>query len=257
MRFVAKIGRHTLDALAGVGHFSIFAYNGVRALFSRTFFWREVLKQFLELGFYSLPIVGLTAVFAGMVLALQTYTGFARFSGESAVATVVLISITRELGPVLSGLMVAGRISSSIAAELGAMRISEQIDALETMNVDPYKYLILPRILAGILMMPILVFIADILGVFGGYLVGVTKLGFSGTAYLIQTVNNLESIDVICGLVKAVAFGFAIAAFGCYSGFYCKKGAKGVGEATTNAVVFACILILIFNYLLTAWFFGL
>lgn len=257
MGFIAKIGRHTLSALADVGHFSIFAYNGVKALFSRTFFWREVLKQFLELGFYSLPIVGLTAVFAGMVLALQTYTGFARFSGESAVATVVLISITRELGPVLSGLMVAGRISSSIAAELGAMRISEQIDALETMNVDPYKYLIIPRILAGVLMLPILVFIADILGVFGGYIVGITKLGFSSAVYLNQTVNNIESIDVICGLVKAVAFGFSIAAFGCYSGFYCKKGAKGVGEATTNAVVFACILILIFNYLLTAMFFGL
>lgn len=257
MDFFRMIGRNALGTLSSVGEFSLFVYHGLLGCISRHFFWKEFGKQCLELGFFSLPIVGLTAIFAGMVLALQTYTGFARFSGEGAVATVVLISITRELGPVLSGLMVAGRMSSSIAAELGAMRISEQIDALETMNVNPYKYLIAPRLLAGLITLPILVFLADVLGVFGGYIVGITKLGFSSYAYIYQTVTNVESIDVICGLVKAVAFGFSIAAFGCYNGFKCKKGAKGVGEATTSAVVFACILILVFNYLLTALFFGL
>ena len=257
MSFIRIIGRGTLETLSSIGEFSIFVYRGLVGCISRNFFWTELWKQCLELGFFSLPIVGLTSIFAGMVIALQTYTGFARFSGESAVATVVLISITRELGPVLSGLMVAGRMSSSIAAELGAMRISEQIDALETMNVNPYQYLIAPRLLAGILMLPVLVSLADILGVFGGYIVGITKLGFSSYAYIYQTVTNIEVMDIICGLVKAVSFGFSIAAFGCYNGFKCKKGAKGVGEATTNAVVFACIIILVFNYLLTAMFFGL
>ena len=257
MSFIRRIGHDTLELLANIGEFSIFVYHGIVGALSRNFFWKELWRQCLELGFFSLPIVGLTAIFAGMVLALQTYTGFARFSGESAVATVVLISITRELGPVLSGLMVAGRMSSSIAAELGAMRISEQIDALETMNVSPYRYLIAPRLLAGLITLPILVFIADILGVFGGYIVGITKLGFSSYAYIYQTVTNIETMDIVCGLVKAIAFGFSIAAFGCFYGFRCKKGAKGVGEATTNAVVFACILILVFNYLLTALFFGL
>lgn len=257
MNLVRSVGHYTLEALQSVGEFSLFVFRGLRGCVTPGFFWKEAFKQFLELGFFSLPIVGMTAIFAGMVLALQTYTGFARFSGESAVATVVLISITRELGPVLSGLMVAGRISSSIAAELGAMRISEQIDALETMNIDPFKYLIAPRFLAGICMLPLLVFLADILGVLGGYIVGITKLNFSAYAYIHQTVSNFEIKDIICGLVKAVAFGFSITAFGCYNGFHCKKGAKGVGEATINAVVFACILILVFNYLLTALFFGL
>lgn len=257
MFIIESIGRYTINVLSKIGEFSIFIFNGILSCFMPKFFWKETLKQCLELGFFSLPIVGLTAIFAGMVLALQTYTGFAKFSGENAIASVVLIAITRELGPVLSGLMVAGRISSSIAAELGSMRVSEQIDALETMNVDPFKFLIAPRLIAGILMLPVLVFIADILGVFGGYIVAVTKLGLSGYIYMQETVNNINAIDVLCGLVKAAVFGLSISAFGCYNGFTCKKGAKGVGEATTNSVVQACILILIFNYLLTAMFFGL
>lgn len=253
---IANIGAYVLKFFRSVGVFSLFVFNGIMRVFVPPFFFRNFVKQCAEIGFFSLPIVGLTAIFAGMVLALQTYTGFARFSGESAVATVVLISITRELGPVLTGLMVAGRISSSMAAELGSMRVSEQIDALETMNVNPYNYLVAPRILAGIVTLPILVFIADILGVFGGYIVGTTVLNFSSMAYIDQTLRNLEFMDVFSGLVKAAAFGFSISAFGCYCGFFCSKGARGVGEATTNAVVFACILILVFNYLLTSLFFG-
>lgn len=257
MKSIANLGYYTLKTFRTAGHFSCFIGNGFRHIFSVPFFFKNFFEQCLEIGFFSLPIVGLTAIFAGMVLALQTYTGFARFSGESAVATVVLISITRELGPVLTGLMVAGRISSSMAAGLGSMRVTEQIDALETMNVNPYNYLIAPRLLAGISMLPILVFIADILGVLGGYIVGTTVLNFSSVAYIDQTLRNLEFMDVFSGLVKAAAFGGAISAFGCYNGFFCTKGAMGVGEATTNAVVFACIMILVFNYLLTALFFGI
>lgn len=257
MNVITKLGCYTLKTFRCVGNFSCFIANGFKNIFIPPFFLKIFLKQCLEIGFFSLPIVGLTAIFAGMVLALQTYTGFARFSGESAVATVVLIAITRELGPVLTGLMVAGRISSSMAAELGSMRVTEQIDALETMNVNPYNYLISPRLLAGCVMLPLLVFIADILGVMGGYVVGTTVLNFSSVAYIEQTLKNVEFMDVFSGLVKAAAFGGAISAFGCYNGFFCTKGARGVGEATTNAVVFACIMILVFNYLLTTLFFGI
>jgi len=190
------------------------------------------------------------------VLALQSYTGFARFSAEGAVATVVVLSITRELGPVLAGLMVAGRIGASMAAEIGTMRVTEQIDALTTLSTNPYKYLVAPRILAGIISLPFLVLIGDIIGVFGGYIVGVYKLGFNAGTYLQRTIEFLEPIDVISGLVKAAVFGFLVALMGCYHGYRSGRGAQGVGAATTNAVVSASILILVANYGITTLFFS-
>jgi phospholipid/cholesterol/gamma-HCH transport system permease protein len=210
----------------------------------------------LDIGYYSLPVVGMTGLFAGMVLALQSYTGFSRFNAESAIPTVVVISITRELGPVLSGLMVAGRIGASMAAEIGTMRVTEQIDALVTLSTNPFKYLVAPRIIAGVTMMPALVLVADIVGVFGGYLVGVNKLGFNSAAYIANTWENLEALDVISGLAKAAAFGFIITLMGCYHGYHSRGGAQGVGTATTNAVVSASILILITNYFITELFFA-
>ncbi len=210
----------------------------------------------IDIGYYSLPVVGLTAIFSGMVLALQSYTGFARFNAESAIANVVVLSLTRELGPVLAGLMVAGRIGASMAAEIGTMRVTEQIDALTTLSTNPYKYLIAPRLIAGLLMLPLLVLVADIIGVFGGYIVGVYKLGFNPNVYLANTIDFLEPLDVISGLVKAAVFGFIIALMGCYNGFNSKGGAQGVGSATTNAVVSSSILILVFNYMLTELFFS-
>jgi phospholipid/cholesterol/gamma-HCH transport system permease protein len=214
------------------------------------------VRQFIDIGYYSLPVVGMTALFTGMVLALQSYTGFARFNAESAIAAVVVLSVTRELAPVLAGLMVAGRVGASMAAEIGTMRVTEQIDALTTLSVNPFKYLIAPRIIAGTLMLPVLVLIGDIIGVFGGYLVSIYSLGFSPGSYLTQTWDILERIDVISGLVKAAAFGFIVAAMGCYNGFNSARGAQGVGAATTYAVVSSSILILIFNYLLTQVFFS-
>ena len=210
----------------------------------------------IDIGYYSLPVVGLTAIFSGMVLALQSYTGFARFNAESAIANVVVLSLTRELGPVLAGLMVAGRIGASMAAEIGTMRVTEQIDALTTLSTNPYKYLIAPRLIAGLLMLPLLVLVADIIGVFGGYIVGVYKLGFNPNVYLANTIDFLEPLDVISGLVKAAVFGFIIALMGCYNGFNSKGGAQGVGSATTNAVVSSSILILVFNYMITELFFS-
>jgi len=256
MNFVAAIGRVFLSFLASTGRLAMFAGVSVSHIFRPPFYPRLLLRQIIEIGYYSLPVIGLTAVFTGMVLALQSYTGFARFNAEGAVATVVVLSITRELAPVLTGLMVAGRIGAAMAAEIGTMRVTEQIDALSTLATNPYKYLIAPRLLAGLIMLPCCVLIADIIGVYGGYLVAVHKLDFNPAVYLKNSWQFLELIDVISGLVKAGVFGFLIALMGCYHGFYSKGGAQGVGAATTNAVVSASILILGCNYLITEAFFS-
>lgn len=254
--FINNIGRRTLKVIKSVGSFSIFTFLSVSCLFRFPIYFNLIFRQFLSIGFYSLPVVAMTSFFSGAVLALQSYTGFSRFSAESSIATVVVLSITRELGPVLAGLMVAGRVGASIAAEIGTMRVTEQIDALYTLSTDPLKYLVLPRLLAAVLMLPCLVLIGDIIGVMGGYLIGVYKLGFHSGNYITSTFKYLEAIDVISGLVKATAFGFIIAIVSCYSGFYSTKGAKGVGSATTIAVVNSSILIFLTNYLITEIFFN-
>ncbi|HYC02517.1 MAG TPA: ABC transporter permease [Azospirillaceae bacterium] len=256
MGFVSGIGRATLQFFEATGRLSMFLALAVSHIFRPPFYPRQILRQVIDIGYYSLPVVGLTALFTGMVLALQSYSGFSRFSAESAVATVVVLSITRELGPVLAGLMVAGRIGAAMAAEIGTMRVTEQVDALTTLATNPFKYLVAPRVLAGTLMLPLLVLVADIIGVFGGYLVGVYRLGFNPGTYLDRTIEYLEVMDVVSGLVKAAVFGFFIALMGCYHGYHSKGGAQGVGAATTNAVVSASIMILVFNYLLTGIFFS-
>lgn len=254
---ITTLGHYTLETLRELGRISIFAARGFGCCFSAPFFFREIFRQIMAIGFYSLPIVGLTAFFAGVVIALQTYVGFTRLNAEGAVATVVLITITRELGPVFAGLMVAGRVSSSIAAELGSMKVSEQIDALMTLRVDPFKFLVAPRLIAGTVMLPILVLICDIIGIMGGFLISVTRLEFSVGSYITQTMHNFVMMDLVSGLVKAAFFGFTLVVFGCYYGFNSELGARGVGNATTNAVVFSCICIFILNSLLTALFFGI
>jgi len=255
MNFLAPIGRVVLSFTGHIGRLTLFAITAVSHCVRPPFYPRLIARQMVDIGYYSLPVVGLTAIFTGMVLALQSYTGFARFSAESAVANIVVLSMTRELGPVLAGLMVAGRIGASMAAEIGTMRVTEQIDALTTLSTNPFKYLVAPRLLAGVLMLPILVAVADIIGVFGGYLVGVYKLGFNPATYVTNSVDFLEAVDVISGLVKAAVFGFIIALMGCYNGYQSRGGAEGVGAATTNAVVSSSILILTFNYIITEFFF--
>lgn len=250
------LGETVLHLFRAVGQLAVFIARAVMHVFLPPFFPRLIVRQFIDIGYYSLPVVGMTALFTGMVLALQSYTGFARFNAESAIAAVVVLSVTRELAPVLAGLMVAGRVGASMAAEIGTMRVTEQIDALTTLSVNPFKYLIAPRIIAGTLMLPVLVLVGDIIGVFGGYVVSIYSLGFSPGSYLSQTWDILERIDVISGLVKAAVFGFIVAAMGCYNGFNSARGAQGVGAATTYAVVSSSILILIFNYLLTQVFFS-
>ena len=257
MNPLQTIGRVFLAFLGTAGRLTLFALNSVRHCFLPPYYPRIMIRQMIEIGYFSLPVVGLTAIFAGMVLALQSYTGFARFSAESAIANVVVLSITRELAPVLGGLMIAGRVGASMAAEIGTMRVTEQIDALTTLSTNPFKYLVVPRIIAGVVMLPLLIFVADIIGVFGGFLVSVYKLGFNPSIYLQNTWDFMEALDVVSGLVKASVFGFLVALMGCYHGYHSKGGAQGVGTATTNSVVSASILILCFNYILTEAFFGL
>ncbi|MCP5432527.1 MAG: ABC transporter permease [Alphaproteobacteria bacterium] len=256
LNFLAIIGRFALGMLGEIGRFSRFAAKSVLSCVQAPFFLRNLLQQTMTIGYYSLPVVGLTAVFTGAVLALQIYIGGSRFNAESIVPTIVVLGITRELGPVLAGLMVAGRVSSAIAAELGTMRVTEQIDALTTLSTNPYKYLIVPRILAAVIVLPLLVLVADIIGVMGGFLVSTQSLGFNGGSYLKNTLDFMEADDVSSGLWKAAAFGFIIALMGCYHGFFSRGGAQGVGAATTYAVVSSAVLILASNYLLTSLVFS-
>lgn len=256
MNFVASIGGLFISFLGMCGRLASFTAKALYYCVRPPYYGRQWWQQLVDVGYNSLPVVGLTTIFTGMVLALQSYTGFSRFSAEGAVATVVVLSITRELAPVLAGLMVAGRIGAAMAAEIGTMRVTEQIDALSTLATNPLQYLVAPRIIAGIVTLPLLVLVGDVIGVFGGYLVSVYKLGFNAGNYLHQTIQYLQFMDVMSGLVKAAFFGFFIAVMGCYHGYYSQGGAQGVGTATTNAVVSSSILILIFNYLLTAIFFS-
>jgi phospholipid/cholesterol/gamma-HCH transport system permease protein len=256
MEFLAVIGRVFLNFLAAVGRLAIFVWASLGSMLRPPFYMKQFMKQIIEIGYYSLPVVGMTTLFTGAALALQTYSGFSRFNAESSVAIVVVLAITRELGPVMAGLMVAGRIGAAYAAEIGTMRVTEQIDALSTLSTDPYRYLVMPRLLAGILMLPCLVLVGNIIGVFGGYLVSTHALGFAPGPYIKSTFDYLESKDVISGLVKASVFGFIVTLMGSYHGFHSKGGAQGVGAATTHAVVTSSILILLSNYFLTAVFFG-
>jgi len=253
---LATIGRSVMGLLAGVGRVSIYAGATVSHLFRPPFYPREFLIQLMQIGFLSLPVVGLTALFTGGALALQIYSGGARFNAEAVVPSIVAIGMVRELGPVLGGLMVAGRVAAAIAAEIGTMKVTEQIDALVTLSTNPLKYLTLPRVLAATLSLPLLVAIGDSIGIFGGYLVGTTRLGFNAANYIQNTVDFLEAWDVISGMIKGGVFGFIVAMMGCYHGMNSGKGAAGVGRATTNAVVSASILILASNYILTEVFFS-
>ncbi|MEL6977050.1 MAG: ABC transporter permease [Pseudomonadota bacterium] len=254
--FISSIGASVLAFLRGVGGAAIFAARGVFACFTPPLYGAEVFKQIWRIGYLSLPVVGLTALFTGAVLALQIYIGGSRFNAESVVPSIVAIGIARELGPVIAGLMVAGRVAAAIAAEIGTMRVTEQIDALTTLSTNPMRYLVAPRLIAATLSMPVLVLVADSIGIAGGYLVGTQRLDFNGAVYIATTVQFLSFDDVVSGLWKAAAFGFLIALMGCYHGFNSGRGAQGVGRATTQAVVSASVLILAANYLLTEVFFS-
>ena len=256
MRALAALGRTVLGALAAIGRVAIYAGRAVGHLVRPPFYLREFGQALLAIGWFSLPVVGLTTLFTGGALALQIYAGGSRFNAEAAVPSIVAIGMVRELGPVLTGLMVAGRVAAAIAAELGTMRVTEQIDALVTLSTNPIKYLVAPRLLAATLSLPALALVGDAVGILGGYLVGITRLGFDGAVYIETTADFLRTGDIVSGLVKAAVFGFVVALAGCYHGMHAGKGARGVGRATTDAVVSASILILAANYILTGLFFS-
>ncbi|MGR3436172.1 MAG: MlaE family ABC transporter permease, partial [Shimia sp.] len=241
---LAALGAAVLAALGGLGRVTLFAASTLRHLVTPPFYWREFGQAVMQVGWFSLPVVGLTALFTGGALALQIYSGGARFNAEAVVPTIVAIGMVRELGPVLGGLMVAARVASSIAAEIGTMKVTEQIDALVTLSTHPMKYLTVPRVLAATLTVPILVAVGDAIGIMGGYVVGTTRLGFNPAAYITNTVDFLEFWDVASGLVKGAVFGFLVALMGCYYGMNSGRGAQGVGAATKAAVVAASVLIL-------------
>ena len=253
---VQAIGLATLNMLAATGRVTLFILDTLRQAFSGQFYLREFGNALIQIGWLSLPVVGLTAFFTGGALALQIYAGGARFSAEAVVPSIVAIGMARELGPVLGGLMVAARVASSIAAELGTMKVTEQIDALVTLSTNPMKYLTLPRVLAATLAVPLLVGVGDAIGILGGYVVGVTRLDFNPAAYIKNTVDFLQLWDILSGMVKGAVFGFIVAIMGCYFGMHSGRGAQGVGRATKSAVVSASVLILAANYILTELFFS-
>lgn len=252
MNPLAAIGRPVRLVLQEVGRAARFTTHAAVVSVTPRLYVGQIGAQMFRLGFLSLPVIGLTAVFIGAALALNIYTGGARVNAESFVPNIVVLGITRELGPVLAGLMLAGRVAAAIAAEIGAMKVSEQIDALRTLSADPMRFLVAPRVIAMTLAMPVLVLVADIIGVMGGWLVATASLGFEPNAYLRNTMDFLEVEDVALGLIKAAVFGFIIAVLGAYQGFQARGGALGVGRAATHAVVGATVLILAANYLITA-----
>lgn len=255
MNLVESLGGAIIRFTNQLGGIILFVWTALKQMVVAPADARNIFKQMMEIGVRSLPVVLITAVFTGMVFALQTYTGFKRFGAESLVGSVVALSMTRELGPVLTSLIVAGRAGAAMAAELGTMRVTEQIDALETLAANPVKYLVVPRFMAGLTMLPALTIVSDIIGILGGYVVSIGLFKVSSAVYWKRTWNYLEMNDVYSGLIKACFFGMAIAIISCHKGFYTSGGAEGVGKATTGAVVLSSMTILISDYFLSAWLF--
>lgn len=255
-KLLATIGRSVLNILAMIGRIAIFAGQSIGHIFRPPFYPREFFNALANVGYFSLPVVGLTAIFTGGALALQIYSGGQRFSAEAVVPQIVAIGMVRELGPVLVGLMIAARVTSSIAAEIATMKVTEQIDALVTLSTHPMKYLTVPRVLAAVLVVPLLVGIGDVIGIMGGFLVSTNNLGFAPGAYITNTWNFLETSDIVSSLIKGAVFGFIAAVMGCYYGMNSGRGAQGVGRATKSSVEAAAIMILAANFLLTSLFFA-
>ncbi len=244
-------GRLALTLFEGVGRFFELLFQTFLGLVRPPWDVRAIAFQVIRVGVDSVPVVFLTTLFTGGVMALQTFTGFARFNAEGFVGSVVALSMLRELAPVLTGLMVAGRAGSAMAAEIGSMRVSEQIDALIAFATDPVQYLFVPRVLAGIIVVPMLVVIGDAIGIFGGYLVAVKILGANPVVYIDNSFQFLQPNDLWSGLIKAAVFGGLLTLIGCQQGFDTKGGAEGVGRSTTTAVVMGSLAILIADFFLT------
>lgn len=250
--FLEETGRKARTVVEISGQIGLMLSQALMWIFVPPYKWRNIIKQMEFVGVQSVFVVVLTGSFTGMVLALQSFEALKRFGAESMVAPTVALSVARELGPVLTGLMVAGRAGSAMATELATMRVTEQIDALTTMAVNPTRYLITPRILAGILMLPILTIIADFVGIIGGYVIGVKMLGINSGVYIARTVDYLTFGDIMDGLIKSAVFGLILTLSACYYGFHATGGAEGVGKAATRSMVLGCVLILASDYVMTS-----
>ena len=256
LSFFGYIGKVALKSFRTFGKYILFVFKAIDTCFSTSLKMSKLFFQMEKIGLQSCPISILTGLFAGGIIALQTYASFRRFGSENMIGPVVALTMTRELGPVLTGLMVAGRCSSGIAAEVGTMRITEQLDALETLCINNFQYLIVPRILASIIMLPFVTIFSMAFGIFGGYLVCVYVYTLNSVDYIDGIIEFLKVSDIISGLLKASFFGFILSSVGSFKGFYTWGGAKGVGIATTESVVLASIAILASNYFLSSLLFG-
>lgn len=252
-QYLESLGRSAGEFVTATGSMAMMLFQAVIYAFVPPVKFRNIFKQMEFVGVQSLFVVILTGTFTGMVLALQSFNALKRFGAESMVGPTVALSMARELGPVLAGLMVTGRAGSAMSTELGTMRVTEQIDALYTMAVNPIKYLVTPRVLAGICMFPVLTVITDFAGVIGGYLVGVKLLGINSGVYIGRTVDFVQVEDITTGLFKSVVFGLITSLVACYYGFYTTGGAEGVGKSATSSVVQASVLILVSDYIMSSF----
>jgi len=250
-RFLEAIGRAVLRLVEELGRFF--------TMLGRVLLWAprppydlpELFRQMVRVGVDSVPVVFLTTLFTGMVLALQSYHGFSKFNAQGLVGSVVALSLLRELSPVLSSLMVTGRVGSSMAAEIGSMRVTEQIDALKALATEPVHYLVVPRVIAAVVMMPLLVVMGDVVGMYGGYFVSVKLMGLNPVSYYESSFHYLDLNDFTSGLIKAAVFGLIFSVVACVKGYYTEGGAEGVGRSTTQAVVVASLAILLTDFFLT------
>lgn len=250
---IVPLGSTLLTACRGLGRWCLFAAETFRWLPVRPFRWANFYQQCEFIGVHSTPIITLTALFVGMVFALQTGKAFALFNAENLVGATIGLSLTREIGPVFTALMIVARACSAMAAEIGSMRVTEQIDALETMAVNPLHYLVVPRVVAATVMTPLLTALFNVVGVLGGYLVAVGLLNIDEGALMHRLYYYVDQADLFGGLFKAACFGGLVSLISCYCGFATSGGAQGVGRATTRAVVLSSVTILVVDYFLTAW----
>lgn len=250
---VAALGERTIAAVAGIGDVSLFALKTVGWIFARRQRRDVLIPAFYQIGVMSLPVVALTGLFIGMVLAVQSYAQFKALGLETRLGSVINLSLVRELGPVLAATMLAGRVGSAMAAELGTMRVTEQIDALESMGANPIYYLVVPRFLGCLILIPSLTVMADFMGVLGGYFYSHVLLGIDYHHYWANSREYVDVFDFLMGVFKSLFFGAAIALVSCHHGFHCNQGAEGVGRAATNAFVHSFVLILVLDLFLGIW----
>lgn len=250
------LGAAFIEAIGLVGDIAIFFLHAFLSIFMAPFYPSQTIKSVVDIGLHSVTIIAISSFFMGSVFVMQTYIGLSRFNAVGALAEASVVSITREIGPLLVGLILSGRVGASISAELSTMQVTEQIDALRTLNTPPMRYLVAPRLIAAILVFPILGIVSDVVGVYGGYLVAITKLSSTPHMYISNTISSMTSYDVITGLIKTSCFGAVIVLSGCYSGFRANRGAQGVGDSVTQSVILSSSLVLLSNYVLTSIFFG-